>query len=117
MKHEPNSHERAQLPAPRRSPDDGETTVFWRPSLPLVATSPPPRRQTYAYGAGLFVALVGSLAGVVGWARASSPPAPTANARAPIRLSPIALVASAPSDELAAVLEAVDVTKIGRAHV
>ncbi|HEX4458280.1 MAG TPA: hypothetical protein VIA18_09945, partial [Polyangia bacterium] len=112
MKPEPNPNEREQPPAPRRNPDDGETTIFWRPSLPLVAIGPPSRRHAYADGAGLFVAILGSLAGVVGWARASSTQE-TTNARAPIRLAPIALVAASSSgDELAAVLEAVEITSV-----
>ena len=100
MKREPNPHEVVH---------EGETTVFWRPSLPLVAPDRP-RRRTYAFSAAIVVAAASSMAGFVGWARA--PSATTNGARAPIRLAPLALVASSTADDLAAVLEAVDVTTV-----
>lgn len=104
----------------RRANDEGETTLFWRP--PPIAREPSPdcawkgerhaRRRTAAYAAGAAVALAGSLVGLIGWARAAATSA-AAPAFASTRLPAIALVASvAPHDELAAVLEAVDVSTI-----
>ncbi len=101
MKREPNPHEVVH---------EGETTVFWRPSLPLVAPDRPRRRRTYAFSAAIVVAAASSMAGFVGWARA--PSSTTNGPRVPIRLAPLVLVASSSAADLAAVLEAVDVTTV-----
>jgi hypothetical protein len=123
MKRERETSEAAALKR-QRAADEGETTVFWRPQQPSRPLNERyARRRTAAYAAGAAVALVGSLVGLIGWARA--PSAATANeatavrgqstapARAPIRLAALSLVASAPIvDGLEAVLEAVDVTTV-----